>query len=123
MSVRLSKKHGVNPALMLCIVCGDEYGVALPGRLKGDVEAPRQSVWEMTPCDKCKEIIDKGAVALIECRDGSQGNNPYRTGRVWFVKKEKLEELADFPPNNGYAFIEESVAKLLGLHEVLPDEV
>lgn len=52
-SIRLSEKHGLNPSVMLCPVCGNDTGLALMGKLKGDVEAPRNSL-DQVPCDKCR---------------------------------------------------------------------
>lgn len=42
MGIHLSKKHGVNPSIEICAVCGKGIGVALLGRLKNDAEAPRE---------------------------------------------------------------------------------
>ena len=40
--IRLSPKHGVNPAVPLCFLCGQAKNeIVLAGRLPGDVEAPR----------------------------------------------------------------------------------
>ena len=51
--IRLSEKHGVNPSVMLCFLCGESYGVALLGKHKDehshDAEAPREGVYEMEP--------------------------------------------------------------------------
>ena len=34
MSVRLSPKHGLNPSLVVCPICGEPTSIALLGRLK-----------------------------------------------------------------------------------------
>lgn len=34
MSVRLSPKHGLNPSLVVCPICGEPISIALLGRLK-----------------------------------------------------------------------------------------
>ena len=41
-SIRLSKEHGVNPAIPICYFCGEEKNeIVLAGRLPQDVEAPK----------------------------------------------------------------------------------
>lgn len=39
--VTLSKKHGLNPSMTVCPICGKAEGIALLGHIKGDEEAPR----------------------------------------------------------------------------------
>lgn len=39
--VTLSKKHGLNPSMAVCPICGKAESVALLGHIKGDEEAPR----------------------------------------------------------------------------------
>ena len=39
--VTLSKKHGLNPSMVVCPICGKAESVALLGHIKGDEEAPR----------------------------------------------------------------------------------
>lgn len=50
----LSEKHGVNPSLLCCALCGKDIGIALMGRLKGDVEAPKRCC-DGRICDDCKK--------------------------------------------------------------------
>ena len=79
--IRLSPKHGVNPTMGKCMWCGEPTNeIALLGKLKGDIEAPRYSVLNYNPCDKCKEIWSQG-VALIECTP-----NEFEDGRPPFTK-------------------------------------
>lgn len=121
MNIKLSPKHGVNPSLMVCPVCGEEYGVALLGRLPGDAEAPRRAVYENKPCDKCKEYMKQGVI-LISVRDGEEGSdNPYRTGGWVVVKREAIRrivtspELAEEICAKGVAYVPDSVWDMLGL--------
>jgi len=80
----LSPKHGVNPSLGVCFWCGEENGtVILPGKLKGDVEAPRYMCIDYEPCDKCKEQRARG-ITMIEVKP-QQDTTP--TGR-WVVMRE-----------------------------------
>ncbi len=83
--IRLSPKHGVNPSMSVCIVCGLEDGtIVLPGLLPGDQEAPRRAVWSAEPCDQCKEWMQKGVI-FVSCRDDSDPKNPYRTGALCVI--------------------------------------
>lgn len=89
--ITLSKKHGVNPSVTRCECCGKDYGVALLGMLKGDVEAPREIFTGF--CDDCQKVIDQKGLLIIEVRDGETGNNPYRTGRITGITKEAKERM------------------------------
>ena len=97
-SIRLSPKHGLNPAIPRCFFCGERKNeVLLPGLLKGDVEAPRDAVWDREPCDRCQQYMKDGII-LISVRDGESDTNLYRTGG-WCVLREaavrKLFERSD----------------------------
>lgn len=86
--IRISEKYGVNPAVPLCYFCNQEKNeLILAGRLEEDKEAPHKAVWDMIPCDKCKEFMKQGII-LISVKDGESGKNPYRTGG-WVVVKEE----------------------------------
>ena len=89
--ITLSKKHGVNPSITHCECCGKEIGIALLGKLKGDVEAPRDIY--MGLCDDCKNVIDQKGLMIIEVRDGESGKNPYRTGRLVGITKDARERM------------------------------
>ena len=104
MGIILSKKHGVNPSVTKCFVCGKDYGVTLLGRLKGDVEAPREIVDGL--CDDCQKVIDDGGVFIIEVE--KQEENPYRTGRLIAINKEAVAV-----PNNGILFCPKDVFEQL----------
>lgn len=88
-SIKLSPKHGVNPSLLHCVCCGKEYGIAMLGKLKGDMEAPREMAHGL--CDQCQGVIDQGGCMFIEVADGEKGDNPYRTGRIIGVSKDFKE--------------------------------
>ena len=46
-------------------------------------------------CPDCQGAVDKGAVLLIEVRDGEGGKqNPWRTGFMIGVRREAIEESA-----------------------------
>lgn len=68
-SIRLHPEHGLNPAIPRCYFCGeDKNELILPGAAcKG--EAPRNAVWDMSPCQTCKAQMDVG-IMLIGVKDG-----------------------------------------------------
>lgn len=54
-SVTLSKKHGLNPSMVICPICSKEESVAILGYIKGDKEAPRYIQGDI--CDECKARV------------------------------------------------------------------
>ena len=92
--IKLSPKHGINPAIPKCFYCGgDKNLILLVGKLPGDVEAPRNAVWDTEPCDKCAEYMTKGVI-MISVKDEDTGkDNPYRTGGWVVVTDEFLRRL------------------------------
>jgi hypothetical protein len=101
MRIRVSEKHGVNPALEQCYICGDDKGVVLFGRLPGDVEAPRQVVMDKDPCDKCRGLMKQGVI-LISVREepavkGGKQEEPYRTGKLVVVRDAFIERVINDP--------------------------
>ena len=105
-SITLSEKHGLNPSVTHCMCCGKEIGIALFGRLKGDVEAPRD-VYDGL-CDDCQKVVDAQGLLIIEVRDGESGNNPYRTGRLVGITKEAKEK-AFKDINSSICYMEQSM--------------
>ena len=90
-SIILSEKYGVNPSVTHCECCGKSIGVVMFGRLKGDVEAPKDVY--MGLCDSCQSVVDQDGLLIIEVRDGETGNNPYRTGRITGITKDAKERM------------------------------
>lgn len=88
MNVTLSPKHGVNPSMVKCVVCGKDAGILLNGKLRGDVEAPKYVITGDL-CDECKAKVDKGYAFIIECRSAKGLED--RTGRYVTIKKEALQ--------------------------------
>jgi len=78
--IRLSEKHGINPSLLQCPICGEEYAIAFLGRIKEDKKAPM--VIAKDPCDKCNEYMKKGVI-IVSCKDNDEN---YRTGKLAVVK-------------------------------------
>lgn len=104
--IRLSKKYGVNPSVETCVVCGKDMSVVLFGTAYKDAngktaEAPRQ-VCLGHVCDDCKGIIKQGGKFFIEVKDGSDHENPYRTGRVVALKEEAAKRIFGNPGNINY---------------------
>lgn len=53
--ITLSKKHGLNPSIEVCPICGKDIGITLFGHIKGDKEAPRYIQGDI--CDECKARV------------------------------------------------------------------
>ena len=92
-SLKLSPKHGVNPSVLHCFICGKETGLALLGKLKDDAEAPHDISNPNELCDDCKKALEKGKF-IIEVKDNTDQHNPERTGRYVCIKKEALPDIA-----------------------------
>jgi hypothetical protein len=109
--IRISEKHGVNPSMSRCIICGEAGNeIILFGRLPGDAEAPRLGpVTSFEPCEKCrKQYLDVG-VLLIEI-DGKP------TGRIAVLKDEAFKRIFNIPiPMKKIAMIPAEVSDRLGL--------
>jgi len=116
-SIRLSKKHGVNPTIPICFFCNKPKNeIILAGYLKGDIEAPKNVAWDKIPCDECKSYMEQGII-LISVKDGASGDNPYRTGGFAVIKEEAAKRIfTGFDVSKQrVAFIEDSAWNKLGL--------
>lgn len=94
-SIKISKKHGVNPTIPVCAWCGKEKNeVALLGYIKGDIEAPRNMILNYEPCDECKKSWSQGVAVIEVVRTPREtGHLPiakdvYPTGRMIVVKEK-----------------------------------
>ena len=76
MSIRLSEKHGVNPSMEICFFCNEAKGIVLFGKLKGDVEAPKEILIDYEPCDKCKEKFKEGVIVVAVTTEQQYKNQP-----------------------------------------------
>lgn len=87
-SIKLSPKHGLNAAIVVCPICGNETNaLALLGQIdKKDSEAPKYIPGEEF-CDDCKSHIGDGGMFILEV-DKEQN----RTGRYAKLPKEFKEE-------------------------------
>lgn len=70
-NIILSEKHGVNPSITICPICGKETGIALLGKLKGDEEAPMRMLSD--PCDDCVSKLGNDKIYILAIDD--QGYN------------------------------------------------
>lgn len=87
----LSEKHGVNPSILHCFVCGKSIGVALLGKLKGDIEAPKDMIQPGEFCKDCKKQIKAGNKFVIEVKEETE--NPERTGSYVCLKGDALPSI------------------------------
>ena len=69
--IRVSEKHGVNPSITICPICGKETGIALLGKLKGDKEAPRKIIGDL--CDDCISKLDNDKIYILAINDQGYG--------------------------------------------------
>ena len=102
MSITLSKKHGVNPSLICCPVCGKEYAITLFGRIKGDAEAPKSVQGDL--CDECKTKH----ITIVEVKKSDNGYKP--TGRQMYIPKENCKKEC---PNNIALMIDSEFEELI----------
>lgn len=90
-SIQLHPKYGVNPSLMVCILCGEPTGVAMLGNaVKG--EAPHKGVYDLEPCSGCYDKHLADGVMLVEC-DSVDGP----TGNVVVIKDEAFAKVFTIP--------------------------
>ena len=135
-SIRLSKKHGLNPSITICFYCGKDAGIILPGA-KGDVMAKKMGhedgqmpmhcgVVDMNPCSECEKHMQQGII-IIGIQDGQDPNkdvNVERTGHYMVVKDRVFEGLRDIVSDQAvidnilkqrWTFMEHAMLKKLGL--------
>lgn len=89
-NIILSEKHGVNPSITVCPICGKAESVALLGHIKGDEEAPRYIQGDI--CDECKARVADNKCFVISVDEDQ------RLKRYTIVSKDiftqKVEECA-----------------------------
>ena len=90
----LSEKHGLNSSLEVCLVCGKDMGIVMFGKLKDDIEAPKQ-VCLGNLCDECTaKFKSEHKKILLETTEYGP------TGRYYVFPEEGilpeiLEEIGD----------------------------
>ena len=129
-SIRVSKKHGVNPSLEQCFICMKEVGVVLFGELKGDVEAPRKVCLgpNSEPCAECKGWMEKGIILIsVDESKSKDMQNPWRSGGFIvvtedYVRRVLTPEMLDGVLEKRAAFIPDGIWDLIGLPRGEADE-
>lgn len=107
-SIQVSEKHGLNPSMCLCPICKKEIGVAILGKLKGDIEAPKYIVGRKL-CDECKKQVDNGKMFFIEVFTSFTGEIIGHTGRVVSMSKEDAKQLLkDDEIAIGYIYVKQN---------------
>ena len=80
--IKISPKYGVNPTIPVCFWCGKQKNeIALMGRMKDDIEAPKNMVLDYVPCEECQNHMAMG-VAVLEASDhpNTEGQPPMQKG-------------------------------------------
>ena len=80
--IKISPKHGLNPTIPVCFWCGKQKNeIALMGRMKDDIEAPKNMVLDYVPCEDCQSRMAMG-VAVLEASDhpNTEGQPPMQKG-------------------------------------------
>ena len=80
--IKISPKHGLNPTIPVCFWCGKQKNeIALMGRMKDDIEAPKNMVLDYVPCEECQSHMAMG-VAVLEASDhpNTEGQPPIQKG-------------------------------------------
>ena len=134
-SIRISKKHGVNPTIPVCFWCGkDKNEIVLLGKLKEDAEAPHRAIMDYEPCDECKEYINQGVqligtslspyvenmppITMVDDPSGISESVPLYPTSSFIVAQESF--IREFLEEETPTFIEDVIAKRALL---LPQEV
>lgn len=87
--IKLSPKYGLNPSMQICFFCREPKGILLNGKIgKGeeDIEASREVITDIEPCDKCKEKY-KECTLVVEVLENEQPS-----GRWIAIKKKFITE-------------------------------
>lgn len=69
--ITLSKKHGLNPSMVICPICGKKESIAILGHIKGDKEAPRKIIGDL--CDDCISKLGNDKIYILAINDQGYG--------------------------------------------------
>ena len=113
--MKLSNQHCVNPTIRVCFFCEKDKDIALLGKLKGDVKAPKRMLMDYQPCDACRKKMSIGT-AVIEVVTTDNGLPPIKegvwpTGRWVVLKKDVAYKL--FNSTNPICLMNESLFQKL----------
>ena len=109
-NIKISPKHGLNATIPQCFWCGqDKNELALLGKIdKQDSEAPRRVIMDYEPCDKCKELFDKGIhvigvstepiiKSMFPISEQPDGTKLYPTGTMFVSSEDWIRRLLSEP--------------------------
>ena len=121
--IRISPKHGLNPAVPVCFFCGQHKNeLVIPGYISaGDPEAPRNAVWDMEPCADCAEKMKLGILLIsVDPKRTTDKRNPYRSGGWVIIKEEAFKRAFSGPIvetvlKYRWTFVEDEVWDKVGL--------
>ena len=86
--ITLSKKHGLNPSMVVCPICGKAESIALLGHIKGDEEAPRYIQGDI--CDECKARVADNKCFVISVGEDQRLNAILLLAKIYLHKKLKV---------------------------------
>lgn len=111
--IKLHPEYGLNPTISQCLLCGGEKNeVVLLGSAYNE-RAPMKMVVNSEPCDECKQMMEVG-ILLISVKDGSDTENPFRTGRKFSIKIDACQRIFGQIPEKRAAFVEDICLDKLG---------
>lgn len=111
----LSKQHGLNPTISLCILCKKEKNeIALLGASYKEA-APMRMVTSIEPCDHCKEKYLSKGVMLVEA-ELNYNHRKIPTGKLAVLKDQAFKKMfnQEVPPRK-IIFVEIGVLSKLGI--------
>lgn len=133
--IEISPKYGLNPAIPVCFFCGQPKNeIVMLGRIRArgangravrgsDLEAPKNTVFDYEPCDKCKKIMSQGITLIgVDKSDGKHmdiAKGLYPTGAYTVMKTEAFERIFGDCYNEEQMQKIKEGGKILIDHEVL----
>lgn len=105
-SIILSEKHGVNPSIMVCPICGKDTGIALLGKLPKDEQAPKYIQGEM--CEDCKKLSEKDYTFAMTVDE-----NKHPCGEVFRLKSEVAQKMFDLKEHHPMVLIDREIRDYL----------
>lgn len=118
--IRLSKNHGVNACIPVCVFCGEPKNeIAMLGQLPGDEKAPKHAILDVIPCDECLKNWEQG-VALIRVSKTPEpegmpsltvdGHEVYPTGKYLVMTEDGASRLLERKTEKGKPVLIEAAA-------------
>lgn len=90
--IKLSPKYGLNPSMQICFFCRETKGILLNGKIgrgKEDIEASREIITDIEPCDKCKEKY-KDCTLVVEILENEQPSGRWIAIDKRFITEEEI---------------------------------